>query len=285
MSFFRIRNEPFPISRGLLQELFAMFRISLVTILILIIIRPFGTSEKQIQLLLEFSAIAVATSLSFSMIFNFLLIPLLNEYKWSTFKEITKQIIVLILIGFSLLFYAHFALAMQITSLFVFKFLFFTLVIGIIPISIKIISLKNWLLKKNLAEIELLQKANKFKKEIKKEDQEFISISSDQVKDSIEIASLDLLYIKADTNYIELFYFDTKVVRKKQIRISLINALKQIEHANLKQSHRSYAVNINQVERITTSAQGHVLVLYNKQKIPVSRTYKNEILESINLIC
>ncbi len=90
----------------------------------------------------------------------------------------------------------------------------------------------------------------------------------------------ELLFIKADGNYIELFFIDgTKTLKRKPIK-TIENLLQS--YLSIVKTHRSYLVNINHIENISGNAQGYKLKLKNyAEKIPVSRNMITSFNEKI----
>lgn len=87
---------------------------------------------------------------------------------------------------------------------------------------------------------------------------------------NVKIWSKEIEYIQSDNNYITLFT-ETK---NYLIRSSLDDFLLKLDCENLVRSHRSFAVNSAFIKAI----QGNVIYTENAQ-IPVSRKYKDEIIE------
>ncbi|TYB72135.1 response regulator transcription factor [Bizionia algoritergicola] len=88
-----------------------------------------------------------------------------------------------------------------------------------------------------------------------------------QFKDGYDTISLefsDIMYIMADGNYINIY----TNVRKYTIRQSLNTISKLLPLDVFKQSHRSFLINSNKIERLTATS-----VIINSVEIPLSRTF------------
>ncbi|MEX0273778.1 MAG: LytR/AlgR family response regulator transcription factor, partial [Flavobacteriaceae bacterium] len=88
------------------------------------------------------------------------------------------------------------------------------------------------------------------------------------LKDKTKVYVSDLMYIKVDDHYLNIFTSDG---RNHYVR----GKLKQIKEElppNFIQCHRSYIVNTNFVKQVNSD----VLVLMNKERIPLSRTFKGK---------
>ncbi|MEQ8414046.1 MAG: response regulator transcription factor [Imperialibacter sp.] len=87
---------------------------------------------------------------------------------------------------------------------------------------------------------------------------------------NIRVESKDILYIKSDNNYIEIFTQTKKYVHRQ----SLEGFLDEIQDSNFVRIHRSYAINLQKVEAIN----GRYVVI-NDEKISLSRTYKAGLMD------
>jgi len=88
------------------------------------------------------------------------------------------------------------------------------------------------------------------------------------LKDKTKIYISDLMYIKSDDHYLNIYTSDEKshFVRGK------LRKIREELPPNFIQCHRSYIVNRNFVKRINSSS----LVLIDKTEIPLSRSYRDE---------
>ncbi|WP_055446592.1 LytR/AlgR family response regulator transcription factor [Lacinutrix mariniflava] len=91
-----------------------------------------------------------------------------------------------------------------------------------------------------------------------------------QFKDGYDIVSLDfnaIKYFVAEGNYVNI----QTVFKKFTTRQSLSVILERLPSDVFSQTHRSYIVNKNKVERVTSNA-----VFINSVEIPLSRTYAKQ---------
>ncbi|MCB0376480.1 MAG: LytTR family transcriptional regulator, partial [Sinomicrobium sp.] len=88
------------------------------------------------------------------------------------------------------------------------------------------------------------------------------------LKDKTKIYISDLLYVKSDGHYLNIFLSNGKnhFVRGK------LSRLKEELPPNFIQCHRSYIVNANFIKQINTNS----IILINKERIPLSRGYKDK---------
>jgi len=90
----------------------------------------------------------------------------------------------------------------------------------------------------------------------------------------IKVLTKDILYIKSAGNYLEFF-----MLNKKVMTIMTIKEITSKLPSNFQQSHRSYIVNINMVDKVST----HGISILN-ETLPLSKTYEYEFLKKINLL-
>jgi len=83
----------------------------------------------------------------------------------------------------------------------------------------------------------------------------------------------ELLYLKADGNYVEIHLESRKLL----VRNSLESILSELEIDNIFRIHRSYAVNSLKVSKFSS---GEIRI--NDSILPVSRTYSTELKEKLH---
>lgn len=109
-------------------------------------------------------------------------------------------------------------------------------------------------------------------KEITKND-ESIFINVDKTLHKINLT--DIVYVQSDRNYV--------TVVTKEFSLVFIDTLKKwtlhLKQDNFVQIHRSFIININYIEKLTSS-----IVYINEEKIPVGKTYKNNLFKMVKPI-
>jgi DNA-binding LytR/AlgR family response regulator len=105
---------------------------------------------------------------------------------------------------------------------------------------------------------------------------------SGKEKQSVRLASL--LYMESDDNYVNVFFLDDSKIKKVVVR----NTLKQMEKSfvkyNIIRCHRSYLINVMNIQRFQKSSQkGSQLFVsnLNDSPIPVSKLYTSEVEKAI----
>lgn len=90
-----------------------------------------------------------------------------------------------------------------------------------------------------------------------------------------KILIADILWIKAEGNYLELHLQD----KKELIRASLGSFLERLNRHNFFRTHKSYAVNLDHLTKVEPT-----FVFIGKTEIPISKTYADELLHRLNVI-
>ncbi|MFC4723424.1 LytR/AlgR family response regulator transcription factor [Geojedonia litorea] len=91
----------------------------------------------------------------------------------------------------------------------------------------------------------------------------------------IKIALHDILYIEADRNYCKIY-----TPSKDHIVVMTLKGLtSQLPASNFLRIHRSYVVNLHHIQEVETS---HVVI--SKKAIPLSKTYRSELLARLQTI-
>lgn len=116
-------------------------------------------------------------------------------------------------------------------------------------------------------------KSKQFKPENKEEVEDSIFLNVDKTHHKIVLN--DIVYVESDRNYITL------VTKNKTL--SFIDTLKnwsdKLCSKQFVQVHKSYIINVNQVDKIS----GNTLFVADK-KIPIGRTFKQELLKTLNIV-
>ncbi len=269
-------KEKFPFTMVFKKELISFLRSSFILMLLFYVV---GFFNKEQSLFYYFTGFFLTLFLTF--LFNFLLNSkvisvFISLDKWCLWKEITKRLFFLIIYIFNVILYIDYSLNINFSKVDFSQFLTISFIIGSVPIVIKIFMTRNKLLRTSLIEAELLHEKIRLRQTEKKVLNEELIIKSNIINEVFKIDINDVLYIQSNQNYISIYYLKENVVKRRLLRISLINALKQITFDNIMQCHRSYIVNINCVEKITGNAQGLKLELKHNSVVPVSRSFVKE---------
>ena len=113
-----------------------------------------------------------------------------------------------------------------------------------------------------------------------------ITLKGDNKNDEINTAPHHILFIKSSDNYCEIIIQEGASTSRKLLRVSLSGLLKQLpEKTIILRCHRSYAVNLQNIQHYSGNAGGLQLSLHTIDiKIPVSRSYVKVIKDALSLI-
>lgn len=102
-----------------------------------------------------------------------------------------------------------------------------------------------------------------------------LHISDEYGKLAFSLQPEQLLLIKAEDNYVQLFYRHGHTVRKELIRNSLKKLEGQLAGQGFVRAHRSYLVNLSKVILFRKNAKGHYLQVDGMEEVtvPVSVSY------------
>jgi hypothetical protein len=192
----------------------------------------------------------------------------------------------LILIGLGNAFYHH--ALYPVNSLFkdVIDFQFCTTAIGLFPVVYLFMMGQYWSLKKNIRNAQAINQdlgnAQKQKTGIPFPEQS-LTLTSENRKETLQIPSSRLLFIKSAGNYIEVFTHENNRVKKHLLR----NTIKRIDHhlarnAFIMRCHRAYLMNLLNIQKVSGDSQGYrVTVRDTNLQVPVSRSYLKQFKRSI----
>ena len=158
-------------------------------------------------------------------------------------------------------------------------FLFMTFSVGVIPTSLFVLLLERYLNYRNKKEAGQL--TDNFTEKLEHSQNIVINLGSQQDKLSLNL--LDLLCIKSDGNYIEVYILEKDLVKKHLFRYPLSKIKQRLEsYHQIIQCHRSYIVNTQHLVKISGNARNFNLHLNHLNfDIPVSRSFPINTLKSI----
>ncbi len=158
---------------------------------------------------------------------------------------------------------------------------------GLIPLIVVTILAKNNLLKQNLADAvetnKTLHEIEDIREKPKLQDSR-ITLATD-TSETFSFKLTDLVYAAAVDNYTEIYWRNEGKVAVKLLRATLKNIEAQLHNQFMVRCHRSYLINVQEIENISGNTNGYKLKMKNTEtEIPVSRTKGKEIIAHINQI-
>jgi hypothetical protein len=112
---------------------------------------------------------------------------------------------------------------------------------------------------------------------------DILTLTADNEKDTLKLTPTDLLFIESSDNYCTVYYLREGKLQKPLLRSSLSRMESQLTaQPRLVRCHRSFIVNLDQVERVTGNAQGYKLHLFDGQlEVPVARRYNETLVAGL----
>lgn len=297
---FSFLKKPYPYNLFSLKEILSNFFIGCFVAFFLIVFEPFGVSiwetDYKLLKLLGFGFVSFICPIIFRLVSTNILKKQNPEETWMVWKETLSLLLVLVFIAFGNLVYANFI------KISYFNFQQFalalpaTFLLGMFPIIANVAIKYNRFIilnQKEAHEMELevleFQQRNETKHLTNLEEitplplQEVLVFVADNEKDKLEIKPEELLYIESADNYSNVVYIKNTHVNKQLIRSSLKRLETQITFPFILRCHRSYIVNLKQINHIKGNAQGYRIEFKTElsDTIPVSRSYSKALFESL----
>jgi len=107
-----------------------------------------------------------------------------------------------------------------------------------------------------------------------------VVLVAENEKVALQVDTMNLVFAKAEGNYVEVFYHHAEKVQKELIR----NSLKAIEGylpaADFFRCHKSFVVNLHHIQKVEGNARNLELILEDiEEHIPVSRAKSERLLQ------
>src|SRR4030095_12127260 len=267
-------HEPMPFSRGLSKEILFICISGAITLLVFYV-SPFGIGQIGFLNLLGYSLVCIIAGIVYVITTHYLYEKYWSRRPWTVGWEIIHSLCFLLFIGICILIYGYLIHLTDLTPKDFFLYLFYTAVLGLIPVTIRAMLVRNWRLKNELAEA---QKMNDLLAKRKlATDERIIELEDASSKDIIKFSTQNLLYIEAAENYITVVWHDDNAVKKAMIRMTMKAAINQINDPLIVLSHRSFIVNLRKVQNISSQSGISSIKLNGVDTtIPLSNTNKKE---------
>jgi len=283
-------QRPFPLDAPSRKAFRYTFYAALCVFLILFLLQPFGLDELTTSArILQASLYALVTFL-FATMNTFMLPRLLpavyREEKWTVGKEGLHMCWQLVSIAFGNWLLNHLLSGTILNWYSLFKFLWFTGVVGIFPLWLNILLKQQRLLKKYEAGASQLDKQlnqAESASPVMLTGPAVIVFTSENGKEQFTAAPGDIRYITSADNYVQIHF-----VKENEPATHLLrNTLRKIEEMlapfpQFFRCHRAYIVNLTAVEHVSGNAQGYKLhVKDGAEPVPVSRNLNGQLTERL----
>lgn len=282
-------NQPFPKAENKWKTITF---ISLFVAAFLIIFQPFDINlyrdSNKFIVLSGYGLITFVILIFDMIILENIFKKFYDDRNWKIWKEFISLTIVIFTIGLGNALYTSivFGFYFEVGLKFYINFQAITFTVGIIPITVLIVSKQKYLSNKHSSSAKDVNL-----KLAKEKDETYINqkikIFADNLKDFIEIEMSDFLFIESSGNYIEVHYLENNKDVRKTLRNTIKNSLTFFSDIpEVLQCHRAFIVNIEKIINAKGNSQGLRLDLKNcESEVPVSRGYVETIKTKIsNLI-
>ena len=288
MKFLTFLKNPYPYEDSVKKRFLISLVFGVFIGLFLYIFKPFGISKIEHTdkglFVLGYGLVTFITLLLTYFIFPFIFKRFYNIEKWTSGREILHISLNILLITIMNILYSI-TFCEDCTPFFanLFKVFFFSFLsvifVALIPVSFMVLIYQNILLKRHIRNAELTNQ----NLPAKMQEQNTITIYSNNKKNMLSLNSSQLLVIEANGNYINVYYEDKDKLSREIIR----NTLKKTEDvtekfSNFVRCHKSYIVNLSKLKKVSGNAQGYRLIFdFIDFEIPVSRNLSKQILTKI----
>lgn len=241
---------------------------------ILWVFQPFGTYEFSIAFKSLFLlGYGVLTSVSYIVFFiaGIAIFPKwFASERWNLLKELFIFILVFNFMAFICLIYHHqFVGNYSITFSVYFDFLKYSALVGVLPFSV--LYYQKWI---TLG----LTTAEKTEHKEKTAPQNILFFSNNKKESPVVIPENEILFLKSEGNYVEIFSYRNGQLQKHFIRNTLNHVTTRLPAQNFPKVHRSYVVNKTYAKSIRLDGSGYELLFgIENIKVPVSRSSVKEI--------
>jgi len=275
-------QQPMPFSRGLKNEILYVCASGVCALVFLYFVRPFGFANLPDRLLLGFGTVSIAAALLYVVVAHWLFRRYFTNKSWSVGREIIHSLLFLLFVASAIMIYGGYVHIMELNAKNFFLSLFYTTLIGIIPVSIRAIMLRNWRLKKELAASKAINDhLHNGKLMANEKIIEFPLAKNGQLK----ILNLDLLYVESSENYITLVWNKDQTIKREMIRMTMKEAYGLINDPLIVFCHRSYIVNLRNAGKIVSQNGRAIISLKDSDmQLPVSDTYKSMVKQKLSSI-
>jgi DNA-binding LytR/AlgR family response regulator len=108
----------------------------------------------------------------------------------------------------------------------------------------------------------------------------FVPFNDEKGKVRITLKLIDIYYLEASDNYVNIYYDDSDKLRMYMLRNSIKNLDPELVKFSIFRSHRKYSVNKVNVKFLKKGKKGYELVMKDKNEtvIPVSKTFQKNVL-------
>lgn len=285
----RLLNQPYPFSESTEQRLRKAALMGLFVGLFLLVFQPFGLEDWQTPYkwvkILGFGGITFAVTGLHFWLWTRLLPRQFSDDYWTVGREILFIIFIILTIALANLLY------LSVLGTFVFSAanligaVAITFLVGIFPTAGSVVA--NYVVqlrKYTQAAAALPVHPHPVTEPVAAttEPRSLLILTAENEKDTLMLAPADLLFVESSDNYCTVVYLKNGQPDQVLLRSSLSRLESQLPVSSIVRCHRSFLVNISQVEKVTGNAQGYKLHLQQGLfLVPVARKYNDSLVAEL----
>jgi len=277
-----ILNQPFPSTCNPKKEFLELVWVSLFVAVFLYFFQPFGFSKhtgNKLWLASQFGLVTLAVSYGYFLITFYLLRIRQDQPSWTFVKWIFNVLVLLLLIAVGNLLLLNYVFNLNNYGWSGLIFMIpVTFAVGIFPVVISgLVSMLRHerQLKREAASITADLKV------IKNEEDDFMPIKIPSQSDqTLELPVNCIYFLEAMENYVAVHFSQGNELKRELVRNTLSAIDQQLPSQHFMRCHRSYVVNLHQIDHVNGNAQGLTLHLHkfpHEKYVPVSRKYIPEL--------
>lgn len=124
--------------------------------------------------------------------------------------------------------------------------------------------------------------SHEISEEFKSVETQLMRIKGNAVHSALDIKPSRIIYVEVNANYVDFCFLDNGQTGNKQLRTTLKQVKDQLsQQPSFVQCHRSYIINLHQVENLSSEGFCHLQMFGVKKRIPVSRKYESIIKKKV----
>jgi len=263
----------------------------LITFLVVLIFRPFELSNIEFPELIFWALVfgLIASSCVWAVV------KVLQQYSSQALLEdqwtVGKEILLILTVLFSIMLVIFIILLMLNPDADYWKLLGFvllrTFLISLFPVLILVLYEQYHYQKTSLQEAQQINQALQQEKEsvkskpVNQAKSDKIQLMAENNKLALRIEPIQLLFVRSEGNYVEVFYLRNQEVRKELIRAKLAFIEEQLPEKDFFRCHKSFLINLRHILKVEGNARNLELVIdHYAEKIPVSRS-KSKALSAL----
>lgn len=280
-------NQPYPFNNNFKHNMKTIGLVAMGFVLLVLYFQPFGInflkSEHDGYFVLGTGIMSACTLFANTLILPGIMPKVFDSAKWTIRKEMVWNVWLFsnLFVIFSLM--AKFLKQIEFTELSFFK----TGALALLPLVLFNLLSYNHSLKDKMVNVLDNSRKHWFKEE-KPESviQHDLKLSAENGKDVFSASTDEILVFHSSGNYIEIFWMDNQIRRKKLFRQTFAFVEQYLkDNPDFIKCHRCWIVNLKKVEALSGNSRGYFVEM-NKLgfKVPISRNYISVFREQLTRV-